>query len=474
MNRKVGMRPRTSRVARNADKLPARVFPKREFPPKGISADRSFTRTVSSILAALPNVSAPLSSLRAHPLFRCVEELASLGVWEYNIPDDTFCYSDGFAKVLSLAPSDRAWPLQSLRGHLPCDDFDKLRQQFASLARSGAPTLAYSTLDWFGSRTRRTLFVPIPDSRGKTTSIIGVTQDVTLMTAAEEELRRLSHRLITAQNDEQRRLSRILHETASQTLAATKLTLVEAVRVAKSSPAESAAIIADARGMVEDALREVRTVSALLHPPMLEEAGLAAALDSYIRSFAGRSGLRIRFHMSDAQPRMSRDLEITLFRVVQESLTNVHRHAKASQCVVRIRQNASSVLLEISDDGIGIRPDRAGGAQSNSPGVGISGMRERIEQHGGTFHLGESRSGGTKVVVELPIQHKALATQAEEDPTCHQYNPKSHTFPHSSGTASKSPTTIASFVAASAPFSNSSPISKLSRKQVRAPKPSIT
>jgi len=466
--------PRYGRAARKAMKPSALVFPKRALPPRDILADRSFIATVASILAALPMSSAPLSSLRSHPLFRCVEELASLGVWEYCLPDDTFCYSDGFAKVVSLTPSDRAWPFQSIRPLLPCDDFDKLRRQCIALARSGEPTLAYSAVDWFGSHTRRTLFVPIPGSNGKTNFVVGVTQDVTVMTAAEEEMRRLSHRLITAQNDEQRRLSRILHETASQTLAAIKLTLVEAARLAKTSPVESSATIADARGLVQDALREVRSVSALLHPPMLEEAGLAAALDGYIRSFAERSGLRVRFHMPDDEPRMSRDLEITLFRVVQESLTNVHRHAKAKHCIVRIRQSAASVSLEISDDGIGIRQFRIRGSNGNGLGVGISSMRERIEQHSGTFHLGEARGGGTSVTVELPIQHRAPLTNTQENQTCHPSKPKSRTFRHSNGTGSKSPTTIASYVAASAPSLNSSPISKSPRRPAPARKPSST
>jgi two-component system, NarL family, sensor kinase len=307
---------------------------------------------------------------------------------------------------------------------------------------------------------RRTLFVPVPSDAGNAKWIIGVTQDVTVMTTAEEEMRRLSHRLITVQNDEQRRLSRILHETASQTLAAIALTLGAAARQVKLAPSEAPASIADARSLVEDVLREIRSVSALLHPPMLEEAGLATALDTYIRSFADRSGLRIRFQIPADHKRMSRELEITLFRVIQESLTNVHRHAKARNCVVRIKQSADTVSLEVTDDGIGIRVPHANEASKVGQGVGISGMRERVQQHQGVFAVRRSRSGGTTVAVELPIQLRVVEINRQETTTCHQPKPKSRTSPRSSDTASKLPTITVSFAGGSAPSSKSSPTSR--------------
>ncbi len=396
--------------------------------------------------------------------------MANLGTWEYDISADTLIYSNQLARIMNLEPTDRPLPLPALEGRLPLDDLEEFRRRVCRIAKRRTSELRHSARQWFHSASRRTLYVPVHTADGRPKSVLGITQDVTVMTAAEAEMRRLSHRLITMQNDEQRRLSRILHETASQTIAAIKLTLGKAARLAKSSPRDSADAIAAARSLVEDALREIRSVSALLHPPLLEEAGLGPVLASYIRNFADRSGLRVRVDIPANLSRMSNDLEITLFRIIQESLTNVHRHAKAKSCVVTIEQNSTSVSLEVSDDGVGIRHSGADGLPANSHGVGISGMRERIQLHNGTFQIRGVRGEGTTVAVELPIQYREVKPNSQEMTACLQPKRKSRTFQPQSATASRSPTIIASFGAVSARSSNSSRTSKSARKRLQARK----
>jgi signal transduction histidine kinase len=400
--------------------------------------------------------------------------MANIGTWEYDIASDTLLYSNQLASLMGLKQTVRPVPMTSLDGQLPFDGVDEFRRRLLAIARNGESELRYSARPWMASKSRRTLYIPLRDPRRKRRTVVGITQDVTAMTAAEEEMRRLSHRLITVQNDEQRRLSRILHETASQTLGAIKLILGKAARLVKSAPAESSDAIGAARDLVEDALREVRSVSALLHPPMLEEAGLAAALASYIRNLADRSGLHISVDIPSDLFRMSNDREITLFRIVQESLTNVHRHAKAKNAVVRIHQTPTSVSLEVSDDGVGIRQTASDGTPTGTHGVGVSGMRERIQQHNGIFQIRRARGRGTTVFAELPIQHRQVEPKSQETMTCQQPKPKSRTFRRPSATASKSPTTIASFDAASGRSSNSNRTSKSARKQVQGPKRSST
>jgi signal transduction histidine kinase len=222
--------------------------------------------------------------------------------------------------------------------------------------------------------------------------------------AREEEYRRLSVRLLTLQDEERRRLALDLHDSTGQRLAALTMNLDIAGRATKALDARSRRALAESRALAEACAREVRTFAYLLHPPLLEEAGLLSAVRWYAEGFGKRSGIHVVVDL-DEVGRLPRPIETALFRVVQESLTNVHRHASATTASIRLTVTADVVALEIHDQGHGLRDPLAhqtGMLQSETLGVGIQGMRERIRQLGGTFDV-EFTDKGTTVCVGVPL-----------------------------------------------------------------------
>ena len=224
---------------------------------------------------------------------------------------------------------------------------------------------------------------------------------------AEDSLRTLSGRLLQAQDDERRRIARELHDSAGQLLAALNMNLVPIqLDAAKLSPAASNAVNESIQ-LVEELSKELRTISHLLHPPMLDEAGLDFALQWYVEGFAERSNIDVDFQLASDLGRLSRDLEIAIFRLVQESLTNIHRHANSSVAKVRIFRDAlQQTTLEVSDQGKGMVAMNTNGNGPLKPGVGIQGMRERVRQLGGKLEI-ESGSQGTTVRAIFPLPVKA-------------------------------------------------------------------
>jgi PAS domain S-box-containing protein len=232
--------------------------------------------------------------------------------------------------------------------------------------------------------------------------LTAIVQDIDQAKRAQEAVRKLSGRLLHLQDEERRRIARSLHESAAQTIAALSMSLQRMERM--SLPAHAIEMLADSLDLVTQCSREVRTLSHLLHPPLLEEAGLPSSLRWYVQGFASRSNVEVSMELGDDLGRLSTELEITLFRVVQESLTNVHRHAASRQAKIRLRRSGPEVVLEVEDDGIGISPDVLERVRSQSAaavGVGIAGMRERLSQLGGTLEL-QSNPKGTLVRARLP------------------------------------------------------------------------
>ena len=236
---------------------------------------------------------------------------------------------------------------------------------------------------------------------GQTGLLLGAVQDVDANKRAEEAVRNLSGRLLHLQDEERRRIARSLHESAAQTVAALSMSLQRMERM--SLPAHAIETLADSLDLVTQCSREIRTLSHLLHPPLLEEAGLPSSLRWYVHGFGARSDVAVNMEIADDLGRLPTELEITLFRVAQESLTNVHRHAGAQRASIRLRRIGAEVVLEIEDDGIGIPPDvleRIRRQNAAMVGVGIAGMRERLSQLGGTLEV-ESSARGTRVRARL-------------------------------------------------------------------------
>jgi len=230
---------------------------------------------------------------------------------------------------------------------------------------------------------------------------------------AEEELRQLSLRLMTLQDEERRRIARELHDTAGQTLAAMKMSIALIRPFEKSCP-QLQVFVDDLNALTDAALQEVRTASYLLHPPLLDEAGIASAARWFAEGFAQRSGIDVTCDIPENLQRPSRDCELVLFRILQESLTNVHRHSGASSAQVRLGRDEHVLQLEIVDNGKGIPADRLRRFQTSTSnsGVGIAGMRERVRQLGGHLELRSSVSG-TTVHVSVPTTHAMQREQTK-------------------------------------------------------------
>jgi signal transduction histidine kinase len=219
----------------------------------------------------------------------------------------------------------------------------------------------------------------------------------------KEEYRRLSGRLLQLQDEERRRLAVDLHDSTAQRLAALTMNLDVVEGTKKALDTRSRRALAESRSLAEECSREVRTLAYLLHPPLLDEAGLLLALRWFAEGFAKRSGIHVVLDLADVG-RLPRPIETALFRVVQESLTNVHRHASAATASIRLTSTASEVALDIQDQGRGLS-DQArqnGAPRPGTLGVGIQGMRERISQLNGAFDI-KFTDRGTTVRVSVPL-----------------------------------------------------------------------
>ena len=219
---------------------------------------------------------------------------------------------------------------------------------------------------------------------------------------ANQNLRKLSARLLQLQDDERRRIARELHDSVGQMLAALNMNL-SAVRADIERLSKTANALADSENLVHEMTSEVRTISHLLHPPLLDEAGLSSALRWYVDGFSLRSKIKVDLDLPDDFGRLSRESETAIFRVIQECLTNIHRHAGSPIAKIRLRQRDHQVFVEVADKGKGIPLEKQQELTANgTPGVGIRGMRERLRQLGGTLEI-ESNGTGTVVVVRLPV-----------------------------------------------------------------------
>ena len=229
-----------------------------------------------------------------------------------------------------------------------------------------------------------------------------IVRDVTETRRAEEELRKLPARLLNAQDQERRRIARLLHDTTAQNISAISVNLALLQR--EGVPPSATRILADCQTLCDSSLREIRTLSYLLHPPMLDELGLVSALRWFVGGVVTRSGLRVTLDAPPAMDRLPPALERDLFFVGQEALLNVVRHSGSDTAAVRLDRQATQVILQIRDDGRGIpgaqSPDQPG--DWASVGVGIPGMRERLRQNGGGLEI-VSNHRGTTLIATVPL-----------------------------------------------------------------------
>jgi PAS domain S-box-containing protein len=253
---------------------------------------------------------------------------------------------------------------------------------------------------------------PIRDERGRVVMLVASGIDMTEQKALRDQLeqrvserthaleesnaslRELSARLLQAQDEERRRITRELHDSIGQLLAALSMNL-STISLEKSKlSAIAQGCVADNEALVVRVSDEIRTLSYLLHPPLLDEIGLESALKDYVDGFSARSKIAVRLDISAGFGRLSNEAEIALFRVVQECLTNIHRHSGSATAAIRIVRNDGTVKLEVQDEGKGMPAERVSLLNTTGTfGVGIRGMRERLRQLGGSLEVGSDEKG---------------------------------------------------------------------------------
>jgi PAS domain S-box-containing protein len=292
------------------------------------------------------------------------------------------------------------------------------------------------TLGWTYSRA-----VPLLNVSGEILEWFGAASDVTARKEAEENFRKLaqtldaevrartreleeqsnrvrelSWRLLTSQDEQRRHIARELHDSAGQTLTVLGISLAQLLQKTGRNAPELATEAEQIQETVQQLHREIRTTSYLLHPPLLDETGLYSAISWYVQGLLERSGLEVQLDVSKEFGRLPRDMELVIFRLVQECLTNIHRHSESKTASIRIARESNQISLDIEDQGKGMSPARLAEIQSGCSGVGISGMRERLRQFEGTMKI-ESSTSGTRIFATIPLPKTAsLEDQSKAEP----------------------------------------------------------
>lgn len=232
------------------------------------------------------------------------------------------------------------------------------------------------------------------------------------------DLQRLSSKLISAQEDERRTIARELHDEVGQVLTALKVELAVAERTIEAAGMR-AGLLGDARTITDGALQTVRDLSHLLHPSLLDDLGLADAVDWYLKGFGQRHGLRVELLHDRMEGRLTAETEVAAFRIIQEALTNVVKHARATSCRVHLQRLPDTVLVAVEDDGVGFDTDDLERTSRLGRGIGLLGIRERATHLQGTVRLETAAGRGTRLTVELPAR-----VYAHRDHGCAYQDPR--------------------------------------------------
>jgi signal transduction histidine kinase len=227
----------------------------------------------------------------------------------------------------------------------------------------------------------------------------GLTLELTQRTLAERNAQNLSTQLLRAQDQERRKIARDLHDGLGQILVAAKMIADTLVK----RPLEKQSLL-DLSALLDDAVSSTRSMSHLLHPPLVDELGFTSAARAYLEGFSRRTGVKVSFDLPDGEEPLPRDLELTLFRVLQEALTNIQRHSKSSKAEVQFIANGKTATLKVRDNGIGLPPGMMENFRQNGTnvGVGLAGMKERVRERNGEFEI-RSDSAGTFISATFPV-----------------------------------------------------------------------
>jgi len=333
------------------------------------------------------------------------QEMAKIGSWEAELASLSVIWSEQTHRIFETDPSRFRPTRPKFREFIHPEDRAKVDGAFvASLDNHSPCTVEYRIVMPDGRvKILEERWQAFHDAEGKPIRVAGTCRDITERVRAEEELRRLSGHLLRLQDEERRRIARDLHDSTGQDLVALATTLSQIHASIPSSGRKLRKLASQSKALADHCIRDVRTLSYLLHPPMLDEAGLEDAIRHYAGGFTERTGIELELEISPRLGRMKPHVELALFRVVQESLTNIQRHSGSPKATIRIERGPGKFTLEISDKGSGISGNlrRRNGKIPFGLGVGIPSMHERVALIGGQLDI-ESNSSGTTVRVTIP------------------------------------------------------------------------
>jgi len=279
------------------------------------------------------------------------------------------------------------------------DGFEKICKEAFATSRTVQRAFDYE------GRSYWTRVVPEITSTGSIESVMTISEDVTDRIRAEQDLMKLTSQLFRLQDEERRRIARELHDGTAQNLFGISMDLAKLNQLSLGEDAEQ--LIHECEELGNQTLQEIRTLSYLLHPPLLDEAGLVSALQWYVQGFTKRSGIYVDL-VAQSIERLPPDVELALFRIVQESLTNVRRHSGSETATIRLERKSDDIFLEIQDTGCGMPFSKSSnnGDEIIEMGVGIPGMQQRLRQLGGKLEIA-SNSEGTKLTALVPLTNGA-------------------------------------------------------------------
>jgi PAS domain S-box-containing protein len=315
-----------------------------------------------------------------------------------------------YIRVNKAAERLSGYPREEIVGHnfwefIAPDHIKHVREHFCTkLAQQGETTYECDVISRDGRRVPVEVSSRAIYDNGVLVGVQGMARDVTERKWAQDALQMFSRQLIEAQEDERRRIARELHDQIGQVLTAVKMSLYTVQQVCSS--ADTRSYVKDNIEAVDEALRLVRDLSIDLRPPVLDDLGLATALRWYVDRYTRRTGLNVevKIELPDENERFSRELETACFRIAQEALTNVVRHANAHHVLVQLEKEGSVLFLTIKDDGVGFDVDSLRHREPRATTLGLVGMHERAHAAGGIIHIDSKPRNGTEVRFSIPLQ----------------------------------------------------------------------
>jgi PAS domain S-box-containing protein len=337
--------------------------------------------------------------------FRVVFENAAIGIALVDTHGHPMDSNPALQKMLGYSKSELAQ--MALPEYTHPDDAQASWDLFTGLAEGKRDQ--YELQEHYRRKDRQIVWGQLTVSlvrnqNGEPQYAIEMVEDITTRKRAVEALRELSGRLLRLQDQERRRIARELHDSTAQRLAALAMNLSVVMKSAQDLSPRARTCLSGSLELAEECSREIRTLSYLLHPPLLDEVGLGSALRWFVDGYTQRTGIDVDLEMPPQFARLPEDIELALYRVVQEGLTNIHLHSGSNKAHICLKCRADQAVLTVADEGHGLPPglvDR-GGRRVAKLGVGISGMRERIRQLGGQFEI-DTGSKGTTLRAIVPL-----------------------------------------------------------------------